>query len=133
MTSLFNYLLSSLWTYSDENTTLQSVPQAPPLPSSIVQPVKQNIIIPKRQTLISLNDLKKVRLNPVSRVIPGPARNMPVMNTFSLGMLNKAQLKEILSVQLRHIEHPDKKKKEDIVYAPKHPVLRELLEKIPKC
>lgn len=127
MTSLFNYLLSSLWTYSDENTTLTSVPQAPPLPSSIVPKH------PKRQTLISLSDLKKVKLNPVSRVIPGPARNMPVMNTFSLGMLNKAQLKEILSVQLRHVEHPDNKKKEDIVYAPKHPVLRELLEKIPKC
>ena len=125
MSVLFNYLLSSLWTYSDEEKTPSVIPQPPPLPStiSLKTPTKT------QKMLISKEDLKKVKLKSVSNIIPGPARNMPLMDKFHLGMLNKAQLKEILNVKLRHVEQEEK---QHIVYPPKHPVLRELLNKIPK-
>ena len=78
--------------------------------------------------LISVNDLINVKLKPVKNIMPSPARNMPPIDKRRLGELNKAQLKEILSIQLK----PLKKKNSIKIYMPRHPVLRELLETVPK-
>lgn len=75
--------------------------------------------------LISVSDLINVKLKPVKDVIPAPARNMPVMDKFKLQMLNQAQLKEILKVKLKPIPPRSIKK-----YEHRHPVLREMLEKV---
>ena len=75
--------------------------------------------------LISVDDLLNVKLKPVKNVIPSPARNMPVIDKFKLHMLNQAQLKEILSVKLRPISPRNTRK-----YEHRHPVLREMLQKV---
>jgi hypothetical protein len=78
--------------------------------------------------LISEKDLLNVKLKPIENVIPAPARNMPNLDKFTLHMLSKAQLDDILAVKLKKTEVNLKKD----FYEPQHPVLRELLCKIPK-
>lgn len=75
--------------------------------------------------LVSANELLSVKLKPLKDVIPAPARNMPNINKFQLHMLNKAQLNAILSVKLKPINIQKSSK----VYEPRHPVLKELLQK----
>jgi hypothetical protein len=80
----------------------------------------------EKKYLISIDDLKSVNLQPVKDVIPGPSRNMPAtFDKVDLRNLNKAQMQAILNVKLKHtppIEKPT-------YYAPRHPVLYELLMK----
>jgi len=75
--------------------------------------------------LVSRDELLAVKLKPIKDVIPAPARNMPHMNKFQLHMLNQAQLRAILNVKLKHIE----RKVQPKVYQPRHPVLKELLQR----
>ena len=81
---------------------------------------------PPKRTLISENDLLKVNLKPIN-IIPAPARNMPNLDKFTLQELSKAQLEDILAVKLKKTNINPKK-----TYEPRHPVLQELLMKIPK-
>lgn len=81
-------------------------------------------ILPKK-FIISADDLKKVNLNPEKNVIPGPTRNMPVLDTFELQIHNKAHLDEILNIKLR----PTVVNKKPTYYPPRHPVVKELNEK----
>lgn len=127
MSGLVNYL-SSWWTspyLNQEGTsTDQSVPNDHAInEKKMLSPTPERSIL-----LISSKDLIAVKLKPVSNIIPAPARNMPPIDKFQLGMLNQAQLKEILSIKLRPTE-PIKKKN---YYEPRHPVLKELFRKIPK-
>ena len=80
-----------------------------------------------RINLITEKDLLNAKLKPIN-VIPSPARNMPNLDKFTLHMLSKAQLDDILAVKLKKTEVNLKKD----FYEPQHPVLRELLCKIPK-
>lgn len=75
----------------------------------------------------SETDLSKVHLH-LTNVIPGPARNMPNIDKFSLQVLSKAHIQDILAVKLKKT---DVKPKQNY-YEPRHPVLRELLLKTPK-
>lgn len=76
--------------------------------------------------LVSLNDLKSVHLTPVKDIIPNPSRNMPpLFDKIDLRNLNKAQLTQILNVKLKHVPLEEQKRE----YKPRHPVLRELLDK----
>jgi len=81
-----------------------------------------------RKPFISEIDLLKVNLHP-KNVIPGPARNMPNLDKFTLEVLSKAQLRDILAIKLKKTDVKPK----EIYYEPRHPVLRELLLKTPKC
>lgn len=81
--------------------------------------------------LISPKDLINIKLKPTKNIIPSPARNMPPVDKFYLANLNKAQLKEILNVKLKPIPTKDKFYNKVTKYEPKHPVLRELLQKQP--
>ena len=104
MSSLYSYLHS--WIYSSYPSGQQSdidVPQAPSLAcvSSAHASVSDSI------------------------TIPFPARNMPSMEVFRLHALNKTHLDAIMNVKLRHVEVLPTTR----VYSPKHPVLKELLEK----
>jgi len=78
------------------------------------------------RSLISETDLLKVNLKPAN-VIPSPARNMPNVDKFTLQALSKAQIEDILAVKLKKTTINPKK-----TYEPRHPVLQELLMKIPK-
>lgn len=80
--------------------------------------------------LITAEDLLKVNLKPSNNIVPNPSRNMPpFFDKINLRMLNKAQLDTILSVKLRPIPENTKSK----TYPIRHPVLRELTQKIKIC
>lgn len=79
-----------------------------------------------RVPFISESDLSKVNLHP-KNVIPGPARNMPNIDKFSLQVLSKAHIQDILAVKLKKTDVKPKQS----YYEPRHPVLRELLLKTP--
>lgn len=122
MSGLVNYL-SSWWVSPEMNQEETSV-----IPNTLsinekkrLPPIPEHTIL-----LISTQDLIGVKLKPVRNVIPAPARNMPPIDKFQLGMLNQAQLKEILSIKLRPVKPRDIKK----YYEPRHPVLKELLETV---
>jgi len=77
-----------------------------------------------KKFLISSEDLEKINLRSTKDIIPNPSRNMPLLDKISLQSLNKAQL-DILNVKLKPIPKIEKIKK----YEPRHPVLREILQK----
>jgi len=54
---------------------------------------------------------------------------MPNLDKFTLEVLSKAQLRDILAIKLKKTDVKPK----EIYYEPRHPVLRELLLKTPKC
>ena len=73
--------------------------------------------------LVSIDDLKKVNLQPVKNLEPNPSRNMPpYIDKVDLRNLNKAQLDAIMNVKLKPIPP-----KENKIYEPRHPCLKELL------
>lgn len=76
-----------------------------------------------KKHLISDKDLLNVKLKHTDNIIPAPARNMPNLDKFTLHMLSKAQLDDILAVKLKKAYVNVKKD----VYEPQHPVLKELL------
>jgi hypothetical protein len=82
-----------------------------------------------KKYLISKEDLEKINLKPVDNIIPNPSRNMPLIDIVNLQSLNKAQLNSILNVKLKPIPYIEKQTK----YKPRHPVLREILEKFNNC
>ena len=57
------------------------------------------------------------------------ARNMPNIDKQIIQYLNKGQLENILAVKLKKSNINPKQ----IKYEPRHPVLKELLEKVQKC
>ena len=123
MSSLVDYI-SSWWIAPETDSTDAKVDAlSPPTldPKLKSQPdpdISEGIIY-----LVSVSELLSVKLKPPKDIIPAPARNMPHITKFQLNMLNRAQLKAILSVKLKPVKKPAKPK----VYAPRHPVLRELL------
>lgn len=123
MSIILEYLLGPWWT---QNTLSNESVNVTEKNMSTTQSPSQKEVTTKM--LISPSDLLNVKLKPVVNVIPGPARNMPLMNSFNLSMLNRAQLQEILKVKLRPTKIIEKK----IHYEPKHPVLRELLNTVVK-
>ena len=121
MSGLVEYI-SSWWVYPQENEDkkLQE--------NNTDKKYQDDSRATKRESirvLISPKDLLSVKLTPIKNVIPAPARNMPCMDKFSLSILNKAQLKEILSIKLRKTKIRSPRKK----FIHRHPVLKELLEK----
>ena len=118
MSALFNYI--GYWWLSPED-------------QNGVEADKSINVIPKSfseerpLSLISPSELIKVKLNPLKDVIPAPARNMPPLDKFTLNVLNQAQLKQIMSVKLKKTKNKEKV----IYYEPRHPVLKELLQKNP--
>ena len=89
--------------------------------------IKYPVISLSSRKLITENDLLKVNLKPFN-VIPSPARNMPNIDKFTLEVLSKAQLEDILAVKLKKTNINTK----EMYYEPRHPVLRELLMKTSK-
>ena len=87
MSGLVNYL-SSWWNSSEPNQVGTSVDTSPSSESFVKIPLSPIPVL-----LVSANDLLQVKLKPVINVIPAPARNMPPIDKFQLGMLNQAQLK----------------------------------------
>ena len=79
----------------------------------------------EKKFLISSEDLEKINLRSSEDIIPNPSRNMPLLDKVSLQNLNKAQLNIILSVKLKPIPKIEKQK----IYEPRHPVLKEILQK----
>jgi len=126
MSSLVDYI-SSWWIAPETDSTdstdakvdaLSPPPLAPKLKAQPDPDISEGIVY-----LVSVSELLSVKLKPPKDIIPAPARNMPHITKFQLNMLNRAQLKAILSVKLKPVKKPTKPK----VYAPRHPVLRELL------
>lgn len=78
-----------------------------------------------KKYLISKEDLEKINLKPSDNIIPNPSRNMPIMDMVDLRSLNKAQLNLILNVKLK----PTPKLEKQTKFEPRHPVLREILQK----
>ena len=119
MSAILNYI--GYWWYTPED-------------QNKVEADKISNVIPKSfpkerpLSLISPSDLIKVKLNPPKDIIPAPARNMPPLDKFTLNVLNQAQLQEIMSVKLKKTKYIEKV----TYYEPRHPVLKELLKKIPK-
>lgn len=107
---MLSYIYS--WLYPEQPLPLKTHPLKPQISLST--------------SLITESDLLKVNLKPFN-VIPS-ARNMPNMDAFTLQVLSKAHLKDILAVKLKKT---DVKIKESC-YEPRHPVLRELLMKTSK-
>lgn len=93
------------------------IPDAPPL----ILPQQK---LPKKikHISISLKDIKSVKLRSDRHNMPGPARNMPAMSKFYMGMLTKDHLNDILNVKLKKIKVPERQK----VFSPRHPVLRQI-------
>lgn len=78
---------------------------------------------------ISIEQLKSVNLQPIKDIIPNPSRNVPPNFTkVDLRNLNKAQLDCILNVKLK----PSPKIIKNTIYEPRHPCLKELLNKFNK-
>jgi hypothetical protein len=78
---------------------------------------------------ISIEQLKSVNLQPIKDIIPNPSRNIPPNFTkVDLRNLNKAQLDCILNVKLK----PVPKIIKNTIYEPRHPCLKELLNKYNK-
>lgn len=72
----------------------------------------------------TIDDINKVQLKSVK----DRQLNKPLYNKVSLQNLNNNQLKDILNVKLNKTQITQKSE----IYEPRHPVLRELLEKIKK-
>ena len=83
---------------------------------------KDSNVMTSKIELITEKDLLSVNLKPYN-VIPSPARNMPNIDKFTLQVLSKAQLQDVLAVKLKKTEINPKM----TYYEPRHPVLRELL------
>ena len=78
---------------------------------------------------ISIEQLKSVNLQPIKDIIPNPSRNIPPNFTkVDLRNLNKAQLDCIINVKLK----PAPKIIKNTIYEPRHPCLKELLNKFNK-
>ena len=118
MSSIFNYLYSFYQTPNDTQPSVTSNKYQTTV-------LDNDFSIVDKKYLISKDDLVKVNLKPVSDIIPNPSRNMPLMDKVNLRDLNKAQLNMILNVKLK----PAIVNQKPTYYEPKHPVLRELLQK----
>ena len=81
----------------------------------------------KPKFLITPDDLNKLNLKSSKNTIPGPSRNMPVLDTFELCIHNKAQLDEILEIRLNL--KPAIVNKKQVYYPPKNPVINEMNKK----
>ena len=114
MSSLINYIYDC-WYDKQQTTVTSGYHMTDEFDYSIVD----------AKYLISKEDLEKINLKPVDNIIPGPSRNMPPLDKVNLQSLNKAQLNVILNVKLKPIPQIEKQTK----YLPRHPVLRELLDK----
>ena len=87
--------------------------------------VEEDCYLIDKKFLITNEILEKINLKPPSDIIPNPSRNMPPIDKFNLRCLNKAQLNVIMNVKLKPIPKVDKIQR----YEPRHPVLKEILEK----
>ena len=114
--SYFSYLAG--WKEEDK-------PISVPAPISIPKTEDDSMKPIVKKFLISPDDLLKINLNSTNDIIPGPSRNMPVIDTFELSTFNKAQLEEILSIKLR----PTVVNVKPTYYPPKNPVIRQMNEK----
>lgn len=77
----------------------------------------------KPSLLISSSDLLAVKLKTPSKIRDRPVQGM---SNFRLNDLNNEQLKQILNVKLKSTKNKEIEK----TYEQRHPVLKELLEKI---
>ena len=116
MSALFNYI-GSWWVTPQEQNEVKAY-----------NVISKSFPNERQLPLITPTDLINVKLNPVKDIVPSPARNMPPLDKFTLNVLNQAQLRQILSVKLKPTKHIEKIN----CYEPRHPVLKELLQKIPK-
>jgi len=116
-----SFVLSYIYSF------IQTPNETQPVPSNRYQTttLDNDFSIVDKKYLISKDDLIKVNLKPVTDIIPNPSRNMPPMDKVNLADLNKAQLNMILNVKLK----PTQVNEKPTYYEPKHPVLRELLNK----
>ena len=87
--------------------------------------VEDDCYLIDKKFLITKELLEEINLKPPDNIIPNPSRNMPPMDKVNLADLNKAQLNMILNVKLK----PTQVNEKPTYYEPKHPVLRELLNK----
>lgn len=79
-----------------------------------------------KKYIITKELLEKINLKPSGNIIPIPTRNIPPFDKVNLRCLNKEQLNIIMSVKLKPIPKVEKKQ----IYEQRHPVLKEMLEKI---
>lgn len=114
MSSLLNYIYTLYYPVEVQNTAYHST-----------ENIDTDYSIINKKYLISKDDLEKVNLKSVNDIVPGPSRNMPLLDKTNLKSLNKAPLDIIMSVKLKPIPLVEKK----TFYIPRHPVLKELLEK----
>lgn len=119
MSALFNYI-GYWWSSPEDHNGVEADKTSNVIPKSFSEE--------RLLSLISPSDLIKVKLNPPKDIIPAPARNMPPLDKFTLNVLNQAQLKQIMSVKLKKTKHIEKVR----YYEPRHPVLKELLQKNPR-
>ena len=116
MSALFSYI-GYWWSSSEDRSGVEQ--------DKVTNVIPKSLLEEKPLSLISASDLIKVKLNPPKYIIPAPARNMPPLDKITLNFLNQAQLREIMSVKLKKIKYREKVE----YYEPRHPVLKELLQK----
>jgi hypothetical protein len=87
--------------------------------------IESEPIIQPKKFLINKEDLNKLNLKHREDVVPEPSKNMPLLDTFELSIVNKAQLDEILNIKLK----PTPKVEKPIYYPPRNPVIRQMNEK----
>jgi hypothetical protein len=119
MSFIYNYI-STIWK-SEEEINNKNIYHSN-------ENVEKDYSLVDKKYLISKEDLEKINLKPVSNIIPNPSRNMPYIDIVNLQSLNKAQLNMIMNVKLK----PSLQNTKPSYYEPKHPVLKELLDKF-KC
>ena len=90
---------------------------------------ENDIITVEKKFVISLSDIKSVNLQPVTKQL-NKKKEQKTNNFEKINMrcLNKAQLDAIMNVKLKHVDNIVENK----TYEPRHPVLKELLNKTNK-
>jgi hypothetical protein len=118
MSFLINYIYD-FWNPSEVNNLKENYNY------HVDENIEDDCYLIDKKFLITKELLEEINLKPPIDIIPNPSRNMPPIDKVNLKCLNKAQLNIIMSVKLKPIPKIEKTQ----IYIPRHPVLKEMLEK----
>ena len=120
MSFIINYIYG--FYNSDKNNVIDSDIRNNENPYHEHENLENDYSIFDKKYLINKEELEKVILKPKSEI---SIKQLPLSNKVNLQSLNRSQLETIMKVKLKPIPWIEKPKS----YDPKHPVLKELLNK----